>query len=141
VSDDLEWLDRPAARLARACVEQPETYRTVAEIFCEHCTGDRRVLARIYAETGGALLVWARSGRGPINRPDKNLSESPKGEAMPPIALRLPQAAGDRTQVVPAICPRCRHGKLLLPQIGHVRVLGSLEPAGYGRVVEGSDAD
>jgi len=120
------------ANLARACVENPEHYSETWHLDCPNCY---RRMATVYAELPtGMLVLWLAGERGTMNRLDDEPGRPIRLARRPPSAIYMPVNEHDPVQPQTAICPRCRRGKLLLPLPAKVRILGSIETAGFGRV-------
>lgn len=109
--------------------------RELDRLFCDHCTPQRQTISVTYVEPNGALWLWTPGQRAPVNHPGRPTTGPAQAEKIPPRAVPIPTAPGQRAWSAIGSCPRCRRGWLLLPNPGGVTVL-PLGHATHARVVE-----
>ncbi|GII22172.1 hypothetical protein Pme01_17690 [Planosporangium mesophilum] len=112
----------------------PGDYRELERITCD-CSQPYSTLAVVYAGDGGQMWLWAAGGRGATNHPEQSDDGPITPQHFLPRAVPLPRVPGDVAHSVVASCPRCRRGRLLLPDVGVVHQVQLGAPT-WARVTE-----
>jgi len=135
----------------------PDRRRKVARVLAEHPAG-RLILWALQPYlpiSAGELPQYAAfrliDGPGGIVTAERNMTaveeDTEPGESVapvrvPPEARPLPTTVGQTAVTTFAVCPKCKHGFLLVPTIRGVNILARLKPETWGRVgADGTPAD